>query len=117
MSKVVDYIIENELLPIPVESWEFNKEWLINYMKSWNGKPFAYYDKNKNKTECNTQQKLTELFEYISRGTVTALNCGFFAARVLGVEDDILVLLVENNEDVFFISNPTAPETIPYKRK
>ena len=107
MSKVVDYIVENDLLPQPIENWAFDKEWLFNEMKSWDGKPFAYYDSNKNKIECDTPQKLESLFNYIKRDSVMALNCGFFAARVLGIKDEIIILLVEDNEDMFWIAGPT----------
>ena len=29
MSKVIDYIVENDLLPLPIETWAFDKEWLL----------------------------------------------------------------------------------------
>ena len=57
MSKVIDYIVENDLLPLPIESWAFDKEWLLDEMKSWNGKPFAYYDSNKNKILKNSKKQ------------------------------------------------------------
>lgn len=107
MSKVIDYIVENDLLPLPVENWTFDKEWLFNEMKSWDGKPFAYYDSSKNKIECDTPQKQAELLEYIGRDSVMALNCGFFAARVLGIKDEIIILLVEDNEDIYWVIDPT----------
>lgn len=107
MSKVIDYIVENDLLPLPIEDWAFDKEWLFDYIKSWNGIPFAYYDSNKNRIECDTPQKQAELLDYINKDSVMALNCGFFAAKVLGVKNDIFTLLIENDEDIFWIVDPT----------
>lgn len=107
MSKVIDYIVENDLLPLPIENWAFDKEYLFDEIKSWNGIPFAYYDRNKNRIECDTPQKQAKLLEYIAKDSVMALNCGFFAARVLGVKDEILTILVENNEDIYWVVDPT----------
>ena len=118
MSEVIDFYIKCEMLP--VAAWAFDKEWLLNFIKSWNSKPFVYYDNNKNKIECNTPEHLEYLIEYIKKDSVVAYNCGIAANYALGelaANHEIFVTLVENNEDVYWIEDPTAPKPIPYTYK
>ena len=113
MSELIKMHIEGKENP---NAFIIEKERIFNIIKGW-GKPFFYYDSNKNRFECDTQEKIEQLFEYIKKDSVTVYQCTFPAWYFIGrVKDwkNIWITVVENDEDIFWIGERTLLESIEY---
>lgn len=113
MSELIKMHIEGKEDP---NAFIIEKERIFNIIKGW-GKPFFYYDSNKNRIECDTREKQEQLFEYIKRDSVTVHQCTYPAWYFLGKVKDyrkIWITIIDNDEDVYWIGDPTFPEPIEY---
>lgn len=114
MSELLNTMIRCDEKP---ENFIIEKEKLFNLINSW-GQSFFYYDNNKNRIKCDAEEKREKLFEYIKQDSVAVYQCTFPAWYYIGKVDDwrkVCITVVENNEDIYWIADPTLPEPIEYK--
>ena len=116
MSELIKMLLDGKENP---NIFIIEKERIFDIIRGW-GKPFFYYDSNKNRIECDTQKKIEELFEYIKRDSVTAYQCTYPAWYFIGKVKDchkICITIIDDDEDVFWVGDPTIPEPIEYNVK